>query len=475
MSFPSIEKNNEYFLFWMIALLPVFGSGITVIVAGILIWALISLCFKRFPLKYEAKDIPLLLACGIYFAVQFFLTLYHAKKISDFEVFLPSLVALMPFLLLPRFRATPNLDYLKVLFRGAYYGCLFAVVIGLTQSVLFSSRAEGGDGNPLIFASVCALLGIVSLVGIKRNDLFRWPLLPALGYFMALLAIMAAESRGPLLALIISGAVFTLFNLGDIFKFARLKKSHSILFGAIALALSVSAIGFIGKKSYTELTSRQEQTNKLNSSQIRLAYLDQGIRLFEEKPIFGYGAANRSMIMNIYSEKLSFKTGPIEQKVIVSWHRHIPIPLRKYYTYYAREHWRSNRRKEIQAAKAAGSPIPPEKKKTFKPTYEKIIVNKKNHGHLHNEYLMHVVDGGLVGLISYIVLIFGTTAFSYMRPKWKMKQIQEHGTKVVIISMAVLGVFNVAFENDIIAVTFILLLIGLRLAKKNVTQSSKLI
>lgn len=473
MSFPSIEKNNEYFLFWTIALLPVVGSGITVIVAGAIIWALISLCFKRFPLKYEAEDMPLLLACGIYLAVQFFLTLYHANKASDFEAFLPSIIALIPFLLLPRFRAAPNLDYARILFRAAFYGCLIAVVIGLVQSVLFSSRAEGGDGNPLIFASVCTLLGIASLAGIKKSNLFRWPLLPVLGYFMAFVAIMAAESRGPLLALIISGAIFTLLNLGDIFKFAKLRKTHLLFIGTIALILSVSAISFVGTKSYNEITSKHEKSNKLNSSQIRLAYLDQGLELFKEKPIFGYGASNRSAIMNISSEKLAFKSGPIEQKVIVSWHRHIPTPLRKYYTYYARELWRSNRRKERQAAKAAGLPVPPEKEKTFKPTYETVTVNKKTHGHLHNEYLMHVVDGGLVGLISYMVLIFGAATIPYLRSEWKTQQIQEHGTRIVVVGMAVLGVFNVAFENDIIAVTFILLLIGLRLAKEGTTQDRK--
>jgi O-antigen ligase len=474
MSFPSIEKNNEYFLFGMIALLPVLGSGITVILAGVLIWALISLCFKRFPLKYDAKDIPLLLACGIYFAAQFLLTLYHAKKISDFEVFLPSIVALTPFLLLPRFRATPNLDYAKIVFRAAFLGCLAALLISLVQKFGLNMRAEGGAGNPLLFGAVVAFLGVTSLFGIKQKNVFSHPLLPVVGYLAGVVSIAVSGSRGPFLAIIISGVIFILFNSTSLqrqFKVFSLKKM-AILGVMVLVAIVVVFKSPVGQRTHFEYNQLFMYQSALNSSQVRLAYFVEGAKLFREKPFLGHGSINRDATMFQASKIIVPKREPVEEYVVTSWHRLVPKPLRPILLNPPQKE------PDIPSSQKTGEngSVPPsvnESKKFLTPTYEMALVKKGSHGHLHNEYLMYAVDGGIVGLISYISLVFGPAAFVFFASKQSRSQIMKAEIWTFISVMAILSAFNVAFENDIIAVTFMLILVALCLANNlNIRKSS---
>lgn len=467
MSFPSIEKNNEYFLFGMIALLPVLGSGITIIVAGILIWALISLCFKRFPLKYEAKDIPLLLACGIYFAAQFLLTLYHAKKPSDFEVFLPSIIALTPFLLLPRFRATPNLDYAKIVFRAAFLGCLAALLISLVQKFGLNMRAEGGAGNPLIFAGVVAFLGVTSLFGIKRKDVFWHRLMPLAGYLAGVASIAVSGSRGPFLAIIISGVIFVLFNSANLqhqFKIFSLKKM-AMLGVLVSIAIIVVFKSPVGQRTQFEYNQLFMYQSALNSSQVRLVYVVEGAKLFLGKPFSGHGAINRDATMFQASKIIDPQREPVEERVLTSWHRLIPKPLRPFFFNPPQE------KSDILSNQKTGQngSVPPpvyEPKKFFTPTYEMALVKKGKHGHLHNEYLMYAVDGGIVGLISYISLVFGAAAFVIFVSKQGRSQFMSTEIWTLISVMAVLSAFNVAYENDVVAITFMMLLVSLCLGNK---------
>lgn len=457
-SFPSIEKNNERFLFWMIALLPLIGSGITIIVAGLIVWALVSLVFKRFPWKYEPSDMPLLVACAIYIGVQFFLTAYHADSFYDYDAFLPSIIALIPFLMLPRFRATPQLDYANITFRSAVLGCFIAVVIALLQYFIFGLRAEGGDGNPLIFASVCAFLGIKSLMGLKRDNPFEKAILPLVGFCFALLAIALSGSRGPMLALLIVGSYLAIIKMkGFSGALGRHKRKFAFI-GVIVVAVVALAIGMAGHRSLAEFNSNPATGNQFKSSQIRLIYLSQGADLFKQKPVLGHGASNREMTMEIASEKLTFDAGAQEIRVITSWHKYIPRPLRKYYFDHVQEKWLKNRNKQIDEAKAAGKPVPPLLEKSYLPTYETKYKYKAKHGHLHNEFMMHAVDGGLVSLISYMILLFGAVVISAKSKTWGLKKQAQLEFLAFGLVMAILAAFNVAFENDIIAVTFMLML-----------------
>src|SRR5690606_14259921 len=78
-------------------------------------------------------------------------------------------------------------------------GSLCAVVIGLIEIFAFDASRAGGGNNPIHYASLAGMLGMVSLVGVTRRD-DPWRFVFLLGPVAAFSAAMLSGSPGPLLA-----------------------------------------------------------------------------------------------------------------------------------------------------------------------------------------------------------------------------------------------------------------------------------
>jgi O-antigen ligase len=287
--------------------------------------------------------------------------------------------------------------------------------------------------------------------------------MPVAGYLAGVASIAVSGSRGPFLAILVSGVIFIFFNSISRqrqFKISSLKKL-AVLGVMVLVAIVVVFQSPVGQRTEYEYKQLFKHHSTLNSSQVRLVYVVEAAKLFLEKPFLGHGAINRDATMFQASKIIDPQREPVEERVLTSWHRLIPKPLRPFFLNSPQEE------SDIVPSQETGENGSAHKqKKFFTPTYEMALVKKGKHGHLHNEYLMYAVDGGIVGLISYLSLVFGAAAFVIFVSKQGRSQFMAAEIWTLISVMAVLSAFNVAYENDVIAITFMLLLVSLCLGNK---------
>lgn len=196
----AFDRNNAISAFLMGALPAVAGSTITFMLAAFAVWGIISLARGRFAFRLTRAD-RLMASTFTAFAVLILLTGLIAENGTG--VF-RSAVWLLPFLslwfVIPRLRASPDIDYLRLYVLGAAAGCLGALFFAGAQIVLLGARAEGGAGNPAVFASMCLCLAGIAALGIDAPVRSN-RLLAGIALVAGIVAVIISLTRGVALAI----------------------------------------------------------------------------------------------------------------------------------------------------------------------------------------------------------------------------------------------------------------------------------
>lgn len=287
----AFSRNNAISVFLMGSLPAVAGSATSFLLGILFIWGLISLLFGRFEFVMTRSD-RLLAWTFTGFAVLVLVT----GLIGENPLEALRAAWLLPFLslwvIIPRLRASPDVDYVHFYVVGAAVGCIGALLLAHVEVFLFGAiRPEGGAGNAAVFANMSLCLAGVAGLNIIAQS--RWlPLLAVVALAAGLVAVVLSLTRGTVLAAI--PVLLVLYAYAPREWRPLLKRSHILVLPVAAgvLYLVWNTVALRAVNTFLEL---EQVLGGENSASIgeRLRLWRAAWRAIVESPLWGYGVQNR--------------------------------------------------------------------------------------------------------------------------------------------------------------------------------------
>jgi O-antigen ligase len=283
---------NRYYTALAFGAAPVAGSAVSFIFNGGAVWSLFEVARGKLRASRETHVLWMTAALYGYCASMIIAALIN-PGVADSFLKLPGLItlALFPFSY-ASWRLCDKDAMMRMAILASAWACLIGFAVAAIEiTLLGSTRASGGAGNALMFASVMALAGAVCLAGVI-DFRGRARLVCAVGFVAAIAAIFLSASRGPLILIGVSSLIVAAVHGG-----------RSALYRALAVAaIGIAGVGAITASGLTTLGNRFADIwtglqgmfgGLFNTSEgLRIAMWEIGAKLFLEKPIFGHGAGS---------------------------------------------------------------------------------------------------------------------------------------------------------------------------------------
>lgn len=296
----SMAENNIAALFAVFGLAALGGSvvtGLLVIAAG---WALIYLLLGRLPLRRDPAILVFSAVLLLYVATNALFFLLHFGEnfdspLAEFRKFAPQLLFLAPLFLMQRLAVSSREDLLLTLSRAAAIGALLVLPLASYEGFILHARAEGGGGNAIPFALICALLSMLSLPCTLEADR-RWRLLGVLGFVAGYLCVFLSQTKGLMPAPLVAAFVFGIFLL-------RKRASRAECLWAVAVVFAVAVIGFYvsgSDRRFDEVTDLVSGSNEIvwsASYTVRLDLWTKAFDLIQSGLLDGHGLQNRKTLI----------------------------------------------------------------------------------------------------------------------------------------------------------------------------------
>lgn len=293
----SMNANNHVFIFAVAALAGIGGSVTTILLGASIVWAIISLSLKRFPPTFAAQDRFLIVPAVIYVLVQLVAMLINSD--TGLTLVLRKLVPLLPFLLfwlmLPRLRVSSGRSLFESFALGAAFCGILALPLAMWQGLVQHVRAEGGAGNALPFALICALFSVFSLLNLLSDIKWR-KIVGFIGFVAGFVCLLLSQSRGMLPATVFAIVLFGVFFPATIKPWLNIK-------GALVLAVVAVIVVWFGISSADRISdtiaymTSENTTATDNSYSMRMDLWKHGYELIQQNPIFGHGIQNRRTLV----------------------------------------------------------------------------------------------------------------------------------------------------------------------------------
>ncbi|WP_313615922.1 O-antigen ligase family protein [Agrobacterium sp.] len=293
----SMNANNHVFIFAVAALAGIGGSVTTILLGASIVWAIISLSLKRFPPAFAAHDRFLIVPAVIYVLVQLVAMLINSD--TGLTLVLRKLVPLLPFLLfwlmLPRLRISSGRSLFESFALGAAFCGILALPLAMWQGLVQHVRAEGGAGNALPFALICALFSVFSLLNLLSDIKWR-KIVGFIGFVAGFVCLLLSQSRGMLPATVFAIVLFGVFFPATIKPWLNIK-------GALVLAVVAVIVVWFGISSADRISdtiaymTSENTTATDNSYSMRMDLWKHGYELIQQNPIFGHGIQNRRTLV----------------------------------------------------------------------------------------------------------------------------------------------------------------------------------
>lgn len=296
------DRNNAVFAFLMAALPAMAGSAISFLLGISIAWAIISLALGRFEFRMTRSDRLLAWSFTAFVAAVLLTGLLAQDPLRVFRA-----VWLLPFLslwvMIPRLRASPNLDYLRIYVLGAAVGCIGALLVAWVEmSLLGASRPEAGTGNAAIFASMSLCLAGIAGLGIDAPGRAR-RLLAAVGLLAGVTAVVFSLTRGVVMLIPLILLILVVYAP---------RRWSAAIFQPVALVPLV-AMAFVAYGFWDMISERVWQRTLVEIQQIfdngystsigeRLRLWAAAWNAFLDSPWLGYGVQNRMASLIPYLE-----------------------------------------------------------------------------------------------------------------------------------------------------------------------------
>ena len=291
------ERRSQIYTYICFASAPVLGSvvSVAVIVGGVggileILKGLMPLSRDRFLLY---ATVPIYLYCASY------LLALVANPMPDWHAAAP----VVPLLLFPFLYSSWCLSRKETIARSvvtaSMIACYGALVLAAIQFHGYGIRAEGGAGNPIVFAAVTCMAATIVLAGAFMREGMAAALLFG-AYCAGSIAILYSGSRATWLALFLSTAAV-------LWIFRERRHALSSALAVSCTALAIGAFSFVGTQIIPSRVEAlvndwklmSEQGNYNTSLGLRAELWRIGISAIEESPVLGHGPqATRPLIRN---------------------------------------------------------------------------------------------------------------------------------------------------------------------------------
>ncbi|RTM04336.1 MAG: O-antigen ligase family protein [Hyphomicrobiales bacterium] len=293
----SPAQINIYFSIICFFSPPVLGSLVSIAFNAGGVWSVMLLAAKRRRFNIDRPMLALTVAIYAYCAALFVASIVNGRLAADLRLFLP----LITFLLFPISYSTWSITGKTMLARIAILAsaaaCFGALALAIVQYHRLGVRAEGGAGNPIVFATVTCLAVMTCLAGALSGIENRWKLLvPAM--IAGAMAIVYSGSRMIWVAMPIAGIAVLLVNRR---RFASISVARLAVVG-VAVALVIGAVGsrvILDRTDFLVSDWDALNTNGDHSTALglRVAMWEIGVKAFRDMPIFGHGiSASRALM-----------------------------------------------------------------------------------------------------------------------------------------------------------------------------------
>lgn len=395
MRLPSFAENNKYYFALLAALPAAAGSTVSVLLVVSDIWALISLALGRFRLRYLPTDGWVVVPAVLYTAVMVASIVVRLNGPADLGLAMtPAMYLTIP-LLIARCRATPEVDYFGQFVRAAPFCGILLLPVMVWQISTGGDRITGFAGNPFPFAMICAVLGPVALFNLPRASRMLG-VLALVGFASCAAGVLLSVTRSVWIVMILNLLV-VLWALGG----WCVVKRHWITFAAMVCVLAGIAVAFSGRVEgrvgmlVDDFHAIAENRVPHRSLAIRMGLWSGGLKAVGQRPVFGYGANNRSRII-----------------------RQIPI--------------------EFPASRDR-----PRR------------VGHVTVSNFHNGFLTAMIDAGIFGVLVTAMLLFAPLALAVFAPRDDIYRLRLAFALLVFFTYAISGSVNIMFGQDLIDALFV--------------------
>lgn len=301
---------NLYFSILCFFSPPVLGSLVSITFNAGGVSSVLLLAIKRRRFNIDGPMLALTAAIYAYCAAMVLASIVNGTLAADLRFFLP----LITFLFFPVSYSTWSITEKAALTRIAILAstaaCFGALAIAVFQYHWLGVRAEGGAGNPIVFATVTCLAVMLCLAGALSGIEKRWKLL-ALAAIAGAMAIVYSGSRMIWVAVPIAGIVVLLINRR---RFTNASMARFAVIGVV-VALVIAAIGSRVIMDRTDFLVSDWDALNANGDHstplgLRVAMWEIGFAAVREMPIFGHGiSASRALMKQGFQDQFGLSAG----------------------------------------------------------------------------------------------------------------------------------------------------------------------
>ncbi|MCB8837419.1 O-antigen ligase [Aurantimonas sp. VKM B-3413] len=296
----AIARRNRIAWVLLFAMVPLAGSVLSVSVALLAIWALLSVMLGRFRFRLEAPDRPVAFSGLFLVAVLAVTDFLHQPPLGAALNALGLLFFVAPAVLVSRMRAGEGGPVLPAVYRGAAIGGCVLLPIVLTQYFVFDmQRVSGFEGNPGPLSVVALLTCGLALLDLSSKHPAGRNALALMGALGAIVALFLTGMRGSLPALPLVILIAVAARRRMLFGVWRRGSGRRRSLIAASCALAVAAVGLVVvpplllrlAETEANLDLLSTHPNAVTSIALRVDLYAAAWQAFLERPVFGWGAS----------------------------------------------------------------------------------------------------------------------------------------------------------------------------------------
>lgn len=301
---------NIYFSILCFFFPPVLGSVVSFVFNGGALASIVLIASGKRRFIADRPVIWLTVAIYAYCAANLLASVVNNSFVRD----APHLIPLFTFLFFPvsysTWSITQKTTLARIIVLSSMVACFVALPMAVIQQYWIGVRAEGGAGNPIIFATVLCLAVMVCVAGaLSGIERARSPIFHAA--LAGTIAMIYSGSRIVWLALLIAGIAVLLINHQRL----RGRNAVRVLLLLVAVGVVVAAFGFqaiSGRVGFlhSDWNALGAQGNYDSSLGIRVALWEIGLKAFHDMPLFGHGVgATQSLIKQGFHDQFAMDAG----------------------------------------------------------------------------------------------------------------------------------------------------------------------
>ncbi|RRI05415.1 O-antigen ligase family protein [Mesorhizobium tamadayense] len=305
------EQVNRYFSIACFFSPPVLGSVVSFVFHGGALWSLVLLAAGRRRLNIGRPMLTTAIAIYAYCAAQVLASIVNGTLRADVAHFLPLITLLLFPISYSTWSITDKATLARLAVLASAAACVGALALAVVQYHWIGMlRAEGGAGNPIVFATVTCLAVLMCLAGALSGVEKAWKPLTAAA-LAGVVATVYSGSRMVWLALLIAAvAVLAVnrerFTRSNIRRLLVIAGASGLLTAAITFPILVDRTHVLFD-DWNALTTKGDHSTPLG---LRVGLWEVGLDAFRLAPFFGHGmSASRTLSTQGFKDRFGLSQG----------------------------------------------------------------------------------------------------------------------------------------------------------------------